>query len=116
MKLPIDCQQSIYNIITTSQGKLTAIYPALLAVINNIAAYLENLSAAASSKLLQLFSSMSSPGFLLANDSNHALLQSLLESMNAIIEHQFISKPKLPLDLLLRIFLLLELYGSSPYI
>ncbi|PBP27539.1 hypothetical protein BUE80_DR001399 [Diplocarpon rosae] len=81
---------SIYNIITTSQGKLTVTYPALLAVINNIAAYLENLSASASSKLLQLYSSMSSPSFLLANENNHNLLQSLLESMNAIIEHQFI--------------------------
>ncbi|KAM3068943.1 hypothetical protein ACMFMG_004119 [Clarireedia jacksonii] len=85
--------QSIYNIITTSQGKLTAIYPALLAVINNIAAYLENISAAASSKLLQLFASMSSPGFLLSNDSNHDLLRSLLESMNAIIEHQYSKNP-----------------------
>ena len=35
---------------------------------------------------------MSSPGFLLANDSNYDLLRSLLESMNAIIEHQYISK------------------------
>lgn len=84
---------SIYNIITTSQGKLTAIYPALLAVINNIAAYLESLSASASAKLLQLFASMSSPSFLLATDSNHNLLQSLLESMNAIIEHQYIRNP-----------------------
>lgn len=84
---------SIYNIITTSQGKLTAIYPALLAVINNIAAHLENLSASASSKLLQLFSSMSSPGFLLSNDSNHDLLHSLLESMNAVVEHQYIKNP-----------------------
>ncbi|TVY52359.1 Ubp5-interacting protein [Lachnellula cervina] len=84
---------SIYNIITTSQGKLSAIYPALLAVINNVAAYLENLSASASSKLLQLFSLMSSPGFLLANDSNHDLLTSLLESMNAIIEHQYSRNP-----------------------
>ncbi|TGO64401.1 hypothetical protein BCON_0007g00510 [Botryotinia convoluta] len=85
--------QSIYNIITTSQGKLTAIYPALLAVINNIAAYLENINAPTSSKLLQLFASMSSPGFLLSNDSNHDLLQSLLESMNAIIEHQYPNNP-----------------------
>ncbi|RDW88217.1 hypothetical protein BP6252_00249 [Coleophoma cylindrospora] len=84
---------SIYNIITSSQGKLTAIYPALLAVINNIAAYIENLNASASSKLLQLFSSMSSPSFLFANDSNHTLLQSLLESMNAIIEHQYAKNP-----------------------
>ncbi|KAI0998293.1 hypothetical protein K3495_g9901 [Podosphaera aphanis] len=86
---------SIYNIITTSQGKLTAVYPALLAVINNIAAYLENLSASASSKLLQLFSSMSSPGFLLANDSNYKLLQSLLESINVTIEHNLNKNPNL---------------------
>lgn len=32
---------------------------------------------------------MSSPSFLLANETNHTLLQSLLESMNAIIEHQY---------------------------
>ena len=83
---------SIYTIITTSQGKLTAVYPALLAVINNIAAYIENLSAAASTKLLQLFTSMSSPSFLLANDSNHDLLRALLESINSIVEHQNKSK------------------------
>ncbi|KAH8805907.1 high-temperature-induced dauer-formation protein-domain-containing protein [Xylogone sp. PMI_703] len=84
---------SIYTIITTSQGKLTAVYPALLAVINNVAAYIENLNASASSKLMQLFASMSSPGFLLSNDSNHNLLQALLESMNAIIEHQYSKNP-----------------------
>lgn len=47
------------------------------------------------SKLLQLFFSMSSPSFLLANDTNHALLQSLLESLNAIVEHQFKTNPML---------------------
>lgn len=35
---------------------------------------------------------MSSPSFLLANDSNHDLLQSLLESLNAIIEHKYKSR------------------------
>ncbi|KAI9777248.1 MAG: hypothetical protein M1839_008978 [Geoglossum umbratile] len=84
---------SIYNLITSSKGKLEAIYPALLAIINNIAAYFENLGVNASSKLLQLFSSMSSPGFLLTNDKNHALLHSLLESMNAIIEHKYSKNP-----------------------
>ena len=34
---------------------------------------------------------MSSPSFLLANETNYALLQSLLESINAIIEHQYTS-------------------------
>ncbi|KAI0005164.1 high-temperature-induced dauer-formation protein-domain-containing protein [Xylariaceae sp. FL0662B] len=85
--------QSIYNLITRSQGKLSAIYPALLAVINNIAAYLEAISGITSSKLIQLFNSMSSPSFLLANESNHDLLRSLLESMNAIIEHQYKKNP-----------------------
>jgi hypothetical protein len=87
-----DHTQSIYNLITASQGRLNAIYPALLAVINNIAPYLENLTATTCSKLLQLFASMSSPSFLLSNDSNHSLLKSLLESMNSIIEHQYQSE------------------------
>ncbi|KAK8041379.1 hypothetical protein PG994_014386 [Apiospora phragmitis] len=86
--------QSIYSLITTSQGKLSVIYPALLAVINNISAYLEGINGTTCSRLLQLFSSMSSPSFLLANDSNHDLLRSLLESMNAIIEHQYKTNPQ----------------------
>ena len=84
--------QSIYTLITTSKDKLTTIYPALLAVIVNISGYMQYMSAVTSSKLVQLFTSMSSPSFLLANDSNHELLESLLEAMNAIIEHQLPSK------------------------
>lgn len=75
--------------ITKSKGKLDAIYPALLATINNIAAYLENLGIQSSLKLLHLYILMSSPSFLLANETNHLLLHSLLEAMNAIIEHQY---------------------------
>jgi hypothetical protein len=75
--------------LTTGKGKLDAIYPALLAIINNVAAYIENLGRASSTKLLQLYASMSSPSFLLANETNHSLLQSLLEALSAIIEHQY---------------------------
>src|SRR5690348_15871075 len=64
-------------------------YPALLAILNNIAAYVQNLGRAPSSKLLRLFASMSSPSFLLANDNNHTLLHSLLEAINATVEHQY---------------------------
>lgn len=85
--------QSIYNLITKSQGKLTVIYPALLAVINNISAYLEGLSGSTCNRLIQLYNSMSSPSFLLANETNHNLLRSLLESMNAIVEHQYKKNP-----------------------
>ncbi|KAF2200911.1 high-temperature-induced dauer-formation protein [Delitschia confertaspora ATCC 74209] len=86
---------SIYTLLTTSKGKLDAIYPALLAIINNIAAYVQNLGRAPSSKLLQLFASMSAPSFLFANESNHTLLRSLLEALNAMIEHQYQSNPNL---------------------
>ncbi|KAK4204249.1 high-temperature-induced dauer-formation protein-domain-containing protein [Triangularia verruculosa] len=87
--------QSIYALITTSQGKLTAIYPALLAIINNIAPYLDGLGAPTCSKIMHLFNSMSSPSFLLANETNHSLLRSLLEAINAVIEHQYIQNAQL---------------------
>ncbi|KEY73376.1 hypothetical protein S7711_01489 [Stachybotrys chartarum IBT 7711] len=86
---------SIFTLITKSQGKLSAIYPALLAIINNIAPYIEGLGSAGSSQLMQLFASMSSPSFLLANDENHKLLHSLLESINSIIEHKYRRNPEL---------------------
>ena len=84
-----ELSQSIHTLITTSKGKVDSIYPSLLATINNVAPYVEQLGLQASSKILQLFSSMSAPSFLLANETNYALLQSLLESINAIIEHQY---------------------------
>ena len=86
---------SVHTLITGSKGKLDAIYPALLAIINNIAAYTENLAASTSTKLMQLFASMSAPSFLLAYETNHALLQSLLESINALLEHQYTKNPNL---------------------
>ena len=85
-------EKSIHNLITSSKGKLDVTYPSLLATINNIAPYLEQIGSQATFKMLQLFASMSSPSFLLANETNYSLLQSLLESMNAIIEHQYSSK------------------------
>jgi hypothetical protein len=92
--------QSIYHLITTSQGKLKAVYPALLAVINNIAPQLENLSVATSSELLQLFASMSSPSFLLANETNHTLLFALLEAISSIVEHKYRKNPHLLMAIL----------------
>lgn len=85
-------EQSIHSLITTTKGKLDAIYPALLATINNVAPYLQNLDEKSSTKIIQLFASMSAPSFLLANDTNHTLLLSILEAMNAIIEHQYPSR------------------------
>ncbi|KAL2866262.1 Hid1 family protein [Aspergillus lucknowensis] len=86
---------SIHTLITTSKGKLNAVYPALLAIINNLAPYVENLGPETCSKILQLFSSMSAPSFLLANETNHTLLASVLSSINAILEHKFTKNPLL---------------------
>ncbi|KAH8731937.1 high-temperature-induced dauer-formation protein-domain-containing protein [Phaeosphaeriaceae sp. PMI808] len=86
---------SIYTLLTTGKGRLDAVYPALLAILNNIAAYVQNMGRATSSKLLQLIASMSSPSFLFANENNHTLLQSSLEVLNAIVEHQYQHNPNL---------------------
>jgi len=80
---------SIHTILTTTKGRLESIYPALLAIVNNIAPYVQELQRATCTKLLDLFISFSSPTFLLANDSNHTLLLSLLEAMCAILDHQY---------------------------
>jgi hypothetical protein len=87
--------QSIHTLITGSKGKLDAIYPAMLAIINNMAAYVQNISLAASTRLVQLLASMASPSFLLANETNHTLLQALLESITTMIEHQYTSNTNL---------------------
>lgn len=86
---------SIHTLITGSKGKLEAIYPALLAIINNMSAYVQHLSLAASTRLVQLLTSMSTPSFLLANETNHVLLEALLESINSLLEHQYESNANL---------------------
>lgn len=35
---------------------------------------------------------MSAPSFLLANETNHTLLASLLDFINLVVEHKFIGK------------------------
>ena len=59
----------------------------------NVSPHLKNLSTITSSKLISLFNSMSSPSFLLAKESNPALLHILLESIHNIIEHQHSHNP-----------------------
>lgn len=78
--------------MTTSKGNLDTVYPALLIILNNVAPYIERISPSACSKVIQLFSSMSAPSFLLANESNHTLLASLLDFINTILEHKFNGK------------------------
>lgn len=83
---------SVHNLITTGKGKLDTIYPALIAILNNIAAYVQNLSQTSSVKLMQIFYIFSAPKRMFSDKSNHLLLHSLLEVFNAILEHQGDSK------------------------
>lgn len=80
---------SIHTILTSTKGRLESIYPALLAIVNNIAPYVRDLQRATSCKLLDLFTQFSTPAFLLSSEGNHTMLLSLLEAMNAILEHQY---------------------------
>lgn len=78
--------------MTTSKGNLDTVYPALLIILTNIAPYVQHISPSACSKVIQFFSSMSAPSFLLANETNHTLLASFLDFMNSILEHNFTGK------------------------
>ncbi|KAI2727865.1 hypothetical protein DTO012A7_6061 [Penicillium roqueforti] len=91
---------SIHTLMTTSKGNLDTVYPPLLIILNNIAPYIEHISPSACSKVIQLFSSMSAPSFLLANESNHTLLASLLDFINIILEHKFIDNSYLVYSIL----------------
>ncbi|KAJ5223414.1 hypothetical protein N7468_007956 [Penicillium chermesinum] len=86
---------SVHALMTTSKGNLDTVYPALLIILTNIAPYVQNMSSTACSKVIQLFSSMSSPSFLLANETNHTLLASFLDFINAILEYNFAENPYL---------------------
>ncbi|CEI93251.1 hypothetical protein RMCBS344292_07490 [Rhizopus microsporus] len=80
---------SIFSLIATSRGTLSTLYPAFIMTITNISPYLKSISPIASSKLIALFSSMSAPGFLLADEANHKLIKYLLEAFNNMIRFQF---------------------------
>jgi hypothetical protein len=79
--------QSIHTIFTTPKGRLEAVYPALLSIINNIAPYQLDLARATSSKIMDLFTLLSSPTFLLANESNHSLVMRLIDAINGILDN-----------------------------
>jgi High-temperature-induced dauer-formation protein len=85
--------QSIYNLIATSKGNLTLLYPTFLRTLVNVSPHLKSLSTTSSQKLISLFNSMASPTFLLAKESNPALLHILLETLSNIIEHQHTHNP-----------------------
>ncbi|CAG8738664.1 13751_t:CDS:10, partial [Cetraspora pellucida] len=83
----------VSELTSTTRGTLHPLYPAFVLTITNVSPYLKNLSVTSSVKLVQLFSSFSSPGFLLADEGNHRLVGYMLEAFNNIIQYQFSDNP-----------------------
>ncbi|KAF2717509.1 hypothetical protein K431DRAFT_288479 [Polychaeton citri CBS 116435] len=80
---------TIHTLITSTKGRLEPLYPALFAVMSNVAPHTQDLQRATSSKLMEMFALFSAPKFLLASEANHNLLTSILETMSALLEHQY---------------------------
>ncbi|CAO3665690.1 unnamed protein product [Rhizopus stolonifer] len=90
----------IFSLIASSRGTLSSLYPAFIMTITNISSCVKNISPITASKLVALFSSMSAPAFLLADETNHELIEHLLEAFNNIIHFQYLDNPHFTFALL----------------
>jgi len=86
---------SIYAMVATTAGALNFLYPALIIALANVAPYLKNLGVQASARLVQLFTSFSTPAFLLADEGNPRLVFFILETLNGILYHQLADNPNI---------------------
>lgn len=81
--------------ITAQKPGLDFLIPTLLDCILNVAPYTKNICYQAASSLVQLCATISNPSFLFANESNHLLLETVLKSVNFMIECNFTSNGNL---------------------
>lgn len=81
--------------ITNKHTNLNILVPTFLNCINNIAPYTINICYQAAASLVQLCAAIANPSFLFANESNHNHLESVLKSMNLMIECHFASNRNL---------------------
>ncbi|KAJ3908417.1 high-temperature-induced dauer-formation protein-domain-containing protein [Lentinula edodes] len=86
---------AIYSIVATTSGQLNSLYPALIIALSNCAPYFKNLSITSSARLVQLFTSFSSPLFLLSDEGHPRLLFFMLEMFNSVILHRLSENPNL---------------------
>jgi len=66
--------QAVYGMVATTSGALNSLYPALIITLANAAPYFKSLNVTSSTRLIQLFTSFSSPLFLLADEGHPRLL------------------------------------------
>ncbi|KAL1922360.1 uncharacterized protein VTP21DRAFT_9899 [Calcarisporiella thermophila] len=84
---------SIHTLIATTKNALHSLYPALILTITNISPYVKQLSASCSNKLIALFSSFTTPTFLLSDQNNFRLAWFLTEALGYIIEYHLSDNP-----------------------
>ncbi|KAK9389068.1 high-temperature-induced dauer-formation protein-domain-containing protein [Lipomyces mesembrius] len=78
---------SIYSLITTSKGRLSALYPSLLDIQINLSPHIVNIGRLTCTRLIQLFSTLTTTSFVVANEKNHVLADKLLLAMNGMISN-----------------------------
>ncbi|KAI9143779.1 high-temperature-induced dauer-formation protein-domain-containing protein [Paraphysoderma sedebokerense] len=78
---------ALYTILTTSPH-LHPLHSSIILTISNFIPLIKSLQTVASSKLLNLFSLLSSPGYLLNGEGNWVKLKLLLEGIESAVEYQ----------------------------
>ncbi|KAJ3039459.1 hypothetical protein HK097_002827, partial [Rhizophlyctis rosea] len=80
---------AIYTLVTTpTRSPLSTLQETFLIVMTNVSPYIKSLTVTTSNKLLSLFSSFSSPAFLVASEGNHKMCFYLLEVFNNVLGYQ----------------------------
>lgn len=81
--------------ITNKNSNLNFLIPTLLSCIKNIAPYTINISYQAAAAVVQLCAAIANPSFLFANEMNHKHLETVLNSINLMVECNFASNRNL---------------------
>lgn len=77
--------------ITNKNSSFNFLIPTFLECIYNIAPYTLNIGYQAAASLVQLCAATANPSFLFANETNHKHLETVLKSINLLIECNFSS-------------------------
>lgn len=81
--------EGVYQLVTTSSGKLTPLYPGLVFVLCNSAPFWHDLSVVSAARLEQLLLHFSSPKFLLSGADHPRVLNLLLDAFSRVVRSRY---------------------------
>ncbi|KAK9462212.1 high-temperature-induced dauer-formation protein-domain-containing protein [Lipomyces oligophaga] len=76
---------SIYSLMLANNDKLSPLYPSLLDIQTNMSPHISNIGRLTCGRMMQLYNVLSAPSFLIANESNHGLVDKMLTAMTDMI-------------------------------